>query len=68
MPNIGPFELLILVVLFLVVAHFVAKHAESKGYSFVLFFILFLLTWPVALILALALPDRHSVRGAPPAG
>jgi hypothetical protein len=68
MVNIGPLEVLVLVVFFLLPGYFVAKHAERKGYSFVWFFIFFLLLWPVALIVALALPDRHGIRGGPPPG
>jgi cell division protein FtsW (lipid II flippase) len=64
--NIGPIEVLVLFVLVLLPAYFVAKHAESKGYSFALFFIGFLLLWPVALVAALALPDRRGIRGGPP--
>ena len=64
--TIGPLELVVVIVLILLPAYFVAKHAESKGYSFALFFIAFLLLWPVALIAALALPDRHGIRGGPP--
>ena len=64
--NIGPLELLVLVVFGLVLGYAVANHARNKGYSFGLFFLLWLLFWPVALILVLALPDRHAPRGAPP--
>lgn len=61
--NIGPFEVLVLFVFFLVPAYFVAKHAENKGYSFALFFVLFLFTWVVALIVALILPDKRATAG-----
>jgi hypothetical protein len=67
MPNIGPFELLIVLVFGLLLGYVVANHARNKGYSFGLFFLLWLLFWPVAAILVLALPDRHAPRGAPPA-
>jgi cell division protein FtsW (lipid II flippase) len=59
-PNIGPIETAILLLFFLGAAYLVGRHARRKGYSFALFFLLFLIVWPVALIVALALPPRHA--------
>ncbi|HEX8646822.1 MAG TPA: hypothetical protein VF715_07955 [Thermoleophilaceae bacterium] len=59
MPNIGPLELVILLGLIVVPGYLVARHAQSKGYSFALFFVFWLVLWPAALIVALVLPDKR---------
>lgn len=60
MPNLGPIEAAILLALFLGAAYLVAGLARRKGYSFGPFFVLFLIVWPVALIVALMLPYRRT--------
>jgi hypothetical protein len=63
MSNIGPLEILVLLGI-LGLSFWVARLAQRKGYSFGLFFVLaLLLSFLVALILVLVLPDRTKHRG-----
>ena len=68
---LGPLELVIIIVVWLAPAVLIAKYAESKGQSFVLFLLLGLfVSWIVSAIVALLVTDRSGpqpvvVTGAP---
>jgi hypothetical protein len=58
MPNIGPVELLIIMVLWVIPVVLTAWLAAKKGYSAAVWTVLgILFTW-IALIIVLVLPDR----------
>lgn len=49
----------------ILIAFWPARVAGRRGYSFVGFFILSLFFFPLAIILAYVLPDRHTYRDGP---
>lgn len=64
MPNVGPMEFVLLSLMLAIVVVpivLVGLYADRKGYSYALFaFLGILITWPVALLLAVVLPRRPS--------
>jgi hypothetical protein len=59
MPNIGPLEIFIILVFWILPSYLVARYAERKGHSFAGYLILGLVIgWLISLIVALIAPDR----------
>ena len=52
--------ILVVILLWIAIAFWPARVAERKGHSFVGFFILSIIFFPLALILAYAVKDKHA--------
>src|SRR3954451_6775495 len=59
MPNVGPLEIFIILILWILPSYLVARYAERKGHSFAGYLIFGLVIgWVISLIVALIVEDR----------